>query len=51
LLLLIVAAAVAMVAIPAFVIMPFKDYWGDWKIYHPDTKVYSLGEMAPQSKR
>jgi hypothetical protein len=31
-------------------IMALKDYWFDWKIYHPDTKVYALGEMAPQSK-
>lgn len=31
-------------------IMALKDYWFDWKIYHPDTKVYTLGEMAPQSK-
>jgi len=27
-----------------------KDYWFDWKIYHPDTKVYTLGELPPQSK-
>ena len=20
-----------------------KDYWFDWKIYHPDTAVYALG--------
>jgi hypothetical protein len=31
-------------------IVALKDYWFDWKIYHPDTKVYTLGEMAPQSK-
>jgi hypothetical protein len=31
-------------------IMALKDYWFDWKIYHPDTKVYTLGEMAPQPK-
>jgi hypothetical protein len=27
-----------------------KDYWFDWKIYHPDTRVYTLGERLPQSK-
>jgi hypothetical protein len=31
-------------------IMALKDYWFDWKIYHSDTKVYALGEMAPQPK-
>jgi len=31
-------------------IMALKDYWFDWKIYHPDTKVYTLGEKAQQSK-
>jgi hypothetical protein len=31
-------------------IVALKDYWFDWKIYHPDTKVYTLGEIAPQSK-
>jgi hypothetical protein len=31
-------------------IIVLKDYWFDWKIYHPDTKVYALGEMAPQPK-
>ena len=31
-------------------IMALKDYWFDWKIYHPDTKVYTLGEMTPQPK-
>jgi len=25
-------------------IYALKDYWFDWKIYHPDTKVYTLGE-------
>lgn len=31
-------------------IIALKDYWFDWKIYHPDTKVYTLGETAPQPK-
>src|SRR5215468_3653801 len=31
-------------------IYALKDYWFDWKIYHPDTKVYTLGEGLPQSK-
>jgi uncharacterized protein DUF3179 len=31
-------------------IIVLKDYWFDWKIYHPDTKVYTLGETAPQPK-
>ena len=31
-------------------IMALKDYWFDWKIYHPNTKVYTLGEKSPQSK-
>jgi uncharacterized protein DUF3179 len=31
-------------------IMALKDYWFDWKIYHPDTMVYTLGERLPQSK-
>jgi hypothetical protein len=31
-------------------IVVLKDYWFDWKIYHPDTKVYTLGETAPQPK-
>ncbi|MBO0724803.1 MAG: DUF3179 domain-containing protein [Blastocatellia bacterium] len=31
-------------------IMALKDYWFDWKIYHPDTTVYKLGEETPQSK-
>ncbi len=26
-----------------------KDYWFDWKIYHPDTAVYTLGERLPQA--
>jgi hypothetical protein len=29
-------------------IMALKDYWFDWKIYHPDTRVYTLGEGLPQ---
>jgi Protein of unknown function (DUF3179) len=24
---------------------PLKDYWFDWKTYHPDTGVYLLGEL------
>jgi len=24
-------------------ILALKDYWFDWKIYHPDTKVYTVG--------
>ncbi len=32
-------------------IFALKDYWFDWKIYHPDTKAYTLGEWLPQSKR
>jgi hypothetical protein len=31
-------------------IMALKDYWFDWKIYHPDTKVYILGESVTQPK-
>jgi hypothetical protein len=31
-------------------IYALKDYWFDWKIYHPGTKVYALGEGLPQSK-
>jgi hypothetical protein len=31
-------------------IMTLKDYWFDWKIYHPDTKIYTLGETGPQLK-
>lgn len=27
-----------------------KDYWFDWKIYHPETAVYTLGERMPQAK-
>lgn len=30
-------------------IIALKDYWFDWKIYHPDTKVYTLGESASPS--
>jgi hypothetical protein len=26
-------------------IQPIKDYWFDWKTYHPDTGVYTLGEQ------
>ncbi len=29
-------------------IIALKDYWFDWKIYHPDTKVYLLGESLPR---
>ena len=25
-------------------LQPVKDYWFDWKKYHPDTAVYLLGE-------
>jgi hypothetical protein len=25
-------------------VQPVKDYWFDWKMYHPDTGVYLLGE-------
>jgi hypothetical protein len=32
-------------------IFALKDYWFDWKIYHPDTKVYTLGELPTQSNR
>jgi Protein of unknown function (DUF3179) len=31
-------------------IILIKDYWFDWKSYHPDTAVYTLGERLPQSK-
>jgi hypothetical protein len=31
-------------------IMALKDYWFDWKIYHPDTMVYTLDERLLQSK-
>jgi hypothetical protein len=31
-------------------IMVLKDYWFDWKIYNPGTRVYTLGERLPQSK-
>ena len=31
-------------------IYALKDYWFDWKIYHPGTRVYTLGEEPPQSK-
>ena len=31
-------------------IFALKDYWFDWKIYHPGTKVYMLGEGLPLSK-
>lgn len=31
-------------------IYALKDYWFDWKIYHPYTKAYTLGERPPQSK-
>jgi hypothetical protein len=24
---------------------PLKDYWFDWKLYHPDTGVYLIGEL------
>jgi hypothetical protein len=24
-----------------------KEYWFDWKTYHPDTSVYTLGEESP----
>jgi hypothetical protein len=29
-------------------ILALKDYWFDWKIYHPYTRVYTLGESLPQ---
>jgi hypothetical protein len=32
-------------------VFALKDYWFDWKIYNPDTKVYTLGESPPQSKQ
>ena len=32
-------------------VFALKDYWFDWKIYNPDTKVYTLGESPPQSKK
>jgi hypothetical protein len=25
-------------------IQPVKDYWFDWKMYHPETRIYVLGE-------
>ncbi len=31
-------------------ILAMKDYWFDWKLYHPDTRVYTLGEQPPQSR-
>lgn len=31
-------------------VFALKDYWFDWKIYNPNTKVYTLGESPPQSK-
>jgi hypothetical protein len=31
-------------------IVALKDYWFDWKIYHPDTAVYLLGENLPKPK-
>src|SRR5215475_3456495 len=31
-------------------IFALKDYWFDWKIYHPETMVYTHGELPPQSK-
>jgi len=27
-----------------------KDYWFDWKIYHPETAVYTLGARRPRTK-
>jgi hypothetical protein len=27
-----------------------KEYWFDWKIYHPDTTVYTLGEAGSESE-
>ncbi len=27
-----------------------KDYWFDWKIYHPETRAYTLGERLLQPK-
>ena len=24
---------------------PLKDYWFDWRLYHPDTSVYLIGEL------
>ena len=32
-------------------IFALKDYWFDWKIYNPETKVYTLGESPPKSKK
>jgi hypothetical protein len=32
-------------------IFAMKDFWFDWKIYNPNTKVYTLGELPPQSKQ
>jgi hypothetical protein len=32
-------------------IFALKDYWFDWKIYNPNTRVYTLGELPPQSKQ
>src|SRR5262249_49176495 len=31
-------------------IFALKDYWFDWKIYHPNTRIYTLGERTPPSK-
>jgi len=31
-------------------ILALKDYWFDWKIYHPDTAVYTLEQRLPQAK-
>ena len=32
-------------------IFVLKDYWFDWKIYNPTTKVYTLGESPSQSRK
>lgn len=31
-------------------VLVLKDYWFDWKIYHPDTAVYTLGTRATPAK-
>jgi hypothetical protein len=30
-------------------LQPLKDYWFDWKNYHPQTRVYTAGQLKPAS--
>ena len=45
-LLVLVVTVLVIVLTPVFLIMPLfvlEDYWFDWRNYHPDTSIYSIG--------